>query len=105
MSFDASVFWPAFKAAGLLVAATVNGGDAVDIGYSAPDRPRLDGTMVSTEWEMEYQATDLPDLAEDDLVTITGFGNFRVREPSYTPEGVQGWGADGFFKRARLTKL
>lgn len=102
---DRSIFWPAFVAAGLLSTATITSGGTTanySVGFSQPDQPRFDGRGRSSEYEIEYQAADLPALAENDAVTIDGTA-YRVREPSYVTPG--GNAADGYFRCALLTKV
>lgn len=98
--FDAAVFWLAFRDAGLLVVANVRQSGApaknVDVGLVRPGEVMGFG-FVSTEYEIEYQSADLPKLGEGNAVTI-GAEKFRVREAPQT----QG---DGFFSKAKLTKL
>lgn len=108
--FDQSLFWPAFRAAGLLRLATVtiSGGD-VDawVSYRSPDALRMDGRTRSTEYEMEFQTADLAGLAAADAVTIwadadkTSGVAFRVREAPFNDDPA----ADGYFRRALLTKV
>lgn len=103
--FDPSVFWPEFKAAGMLTTATVTSdGDTfdVDVGFSMPDQERLGGRGLSRDYEIEYQHEDAPDLDEGDGVVINGV-SYRVRQPPYIPH--PGNAADGFFRCALLTKV
>ena len=104
-ALDRSVFWPRFLAAGFLDTATItSGGTTADynVGFSQPDQPRFDGRVRSTDYEIEYQAADLPSLAENDAVTIDGV-LYRVREDPFVEPG--GNAADGYFKHALLTKV
>lgn len=104
-TLDRSAFWPQFLAAGFLDTATITSGGTTDdynVGFSRPDQPRFDGRGRSTDYEIEYQAADLPSLAENDAVTIDGI-NYRVREDPFVEPG--GNAADGYFKRALLTKV
>lgn len=114
VAFDPSLFWTAFRDAGFLKLATVKmrtGGAAVDVhvGYVEPDRERFGGGARSKDYEIEYQAADLPKLAEGDAVTIwtddtkVSGTKFRIREAPFVPE-VPAEGNDGYFKRALLTK-
>lgn len=100
MTFDASLFWPAFRDAGLLVEAAI-GTTTIDVGFTRPDQLRLDGITRSTEYQIEYLAADAPDLAEGDDVTI-GADAYRVRE---TPRVSDEPGADGTWRIATLTKV
>lgn len=108
--FDQSLFWPAFRAAGLLrlITATINSVD-VDawVSYRSPDQLRLDGQARSTEHEIEYQADDLDGLAKGDAITLWGDESkgsgvsFRVRERPFNDQPS----ADGYFQLALLTKI
>lgn len=73
MTFDSSLFWPAFKAAGVLVEVTHQPaqGELVkfDAGFTRPDQLVLDGLVHSTDFGIEYQAGDIV-LHRDDLVVI-----------------------------------
>lgn len=131
MTFDASVFWPAFRDVGMLKLATVapSGGLYIEpgywqpgycgaegeldayVGYVEPDRERFGGGARSKEYEIEYQASELPDLAEGDIVTIwsddtkTQGTEYKVREAPFVHGDEHGGGEDGTFKRALLTKI
>ena len=73
MGFDASVFWPAFKAAGMVDVAVhqpPNGvAVAFDVGFKRPDQVVLDGMVHSTDYSIEYQAADVT-LQRGDIVRI-----------------------------------
>jgi hypothetical protein len=105
-AWDESVFWPAFKDAGLLVPAVINGGSpVVYVGYEEPDVLLLDGSQ-SKQYMIEYQLDDVPDLAEGDAVVLTLRGQdvaFVVREPARVPDNPA-QGSDGFWRRALLTR-
>jgi hypothetical protein len=103
----AFVFWPEFKAAGFLDAATVTSGGVtvdVDVAYERPDTLRFDNQTRSTEHLIEYQHHDLPDLAEGDELVIENIGSFKVRSVPFVSDNPE-HGIDGFFRRAILTKL
>lgn len=107
--FDASVFWPAFKAAGMLRPVKVKQA-VVWVGYVEPDTLRFDQTR-STDYEIEYQTADLPNLAQGDPVLLLDAAlvpiakaKFRVREAPFVPD-IPAEGNDGTFRRALLTKL
>lgn len=113
--FDQSVFYPAFKAAGFTKLATVKQSGApvkdVDVDYVEPDTERFGSDVRSKDYQIEYQAADLPKLVEGDAVTIwvdytksAVRGKFRVRQSPFVPE-VPAEGNDGYFKRALLTKI
>lgn len=112
--FDRSVFWPEFKAAGMLRAAWVKqAGRAavtVDVKYEQPTT-RIYGQQNSQDHTIKYQAADLPYLKEDDLLTfLDDDGNhirtqqFKVREAPYVPSDP-GVDRTGYFKYALLTQL
>lgn len=114
MDFDRSVFWPEFKAAGMLRSAWVKqAGRAavtVDVKYEQPTT-RIFGAQASQDQTITYQAADLPYLAEDDLLTfLDADGNqilrerFKVREPAYVSSDP-GQDRSGYFKLALLTRL
>lgn len=85
---------------------------SVDVAviWSEPDSVRFDQS-VSKEYSIEYQYSDLPALAVDDLVTlldadgeVIARSKFKVREAprvSDDPNGSQ----TGYFRRAVLTKI
>lgn len=103
MTWREDVFYPAFAAAGMLVTARVlYAGESVPIvayvDFSKPDVNPFAGVQ-SSDYEMEYQRADLPDLAEGDQVEIDGAA-YRVRQASR----VDGIEATGFFRKATLTK-
>lgn len=111
--FDESVFWPEFKAAGMLKFATVKqkgGARDVWIGFNTPDVPRFNGEGRSRDFEMEYQAADLTNLAEGDAVTIwadedkSSGTKYVVREAPFVSD-IPAQGTDGYFMRALLTKV
>jgi len=83
MSFGADVFWPAFRAAGMLERAEFHpaSGSVVefDVGFSRPDQVVLDGVALTTSYSIEYQASDVT-LARDSIVKVQG-QSFKVSEP------------------------
>lgn len=101
-------FGAAFKAgakgAGLTVAATItsNGAtDDYDVGFVQPDAQRLDSMALSREYEIEMlDPDDCPTLAAGDGVVIDGV-SYRVRQATYNGEP----GADGYYRKALLTKV
>lgn len=106
--FDAGVFWPAFKAAGMLSIASDAAGN-FDVAYQAPGRFANDGRQVSNEHEIEYQHADRPDLAEGDALSIAPIpagttGDFKVRQAPYIRDSG-GNAADGYFRHAVLTEV
>lgn len=103
--FDPSVFFPAFKAAGMLCVATDGDGD-FDVDYRRPGRVLASGA-ISNEHEIEYQSADRV-LAEGDALSLVdpsgdALGNFKVRGAPFIPE--LGNAADGTFYCALLTKV
>lgn len=115
--FDASVFWPAFRDVGLLKLATATSPDSPPVetdaylGYVEPDRDRLIGPGRSKDYEIEFQAVDLPDLGEGWSVTIwtddtkTSGTSFVLREDPFVHSDLNGGGDDGTFKHAILTRV
>lgn len=108
-AWDESVFWPAMKAAGMLVKARVlvegmTETVCADVDFQKPDFDFVTGSR-SREYRMEFQAKDLPTLGEGDQVQITEpdgtVTTFLVREEPYVPETQP----SGFFLRALLTKV
>lgn len=103
-SFNEAALWPAAKAAGMLTRAVWGGSPTAEIwvDYRAPGAIVLG--MVSTEHSFEYQASDMPTLAETDEITLSlpgGDREFRVRKPTLPTE----FGATGFFRIATLTEV
>lgn len=98
--FDASLFWPALNAVGMLSVATDADGD-FNVGFSSPDR--FMDVARTTDYQIEYQHADRPSLAVDDQVSIVNaagdaLGTFKVREKPY----IEG---DGYFRKVLLTKI
>lgn len=83
MVFGSDVFWPAFKAAGMLETAEFypSPGTPVefDVGFSRPDQIVLDGAAHTTRYSIEYQVSDVT-LARGSIVKILG-ETFEVLEP------------------------
>lgn len=113
--FDSGLFWPAFKATGLLLeASTVLPGctepTVFDVAYRRPDVNPLG--MQSADHEIEYQHEDAPTLAEGAQVIIKHrrgvLGSTVIDEVLYTvrqaPRVELASGADGFFRCAYLTR-
>ena len=105
--FDASVFWPAFQAAGMLHKATDADGD-FDVSFKRPGELMLNNGAISNEYQIEYQHADRPLLAEGLALTIedphgNALGSFRVRRAPFID--APGNAADGYFRHALLTKV
>lgn len=103
--FDESVFWPEYKAAGMLREATtvLDGCVTVkrfDVRYQRPDVDPFTGAR-SSDHLIEYQHCDAPTLREGNEVII-GDVLYRVRENPYVDEAS---GATGFFRKAKLTRV
>jgi hypothetical protein len=95
-----TIFWSAFARAGMLFDATYQpaAGPAkpVKVGFVQPDQ--LLGDLVqSTEYQVEYQTADMPDLGIGEGLTMAS-GAYKVRS---NPEKK----GDGFFSIVKLTKL
>lgn len=108
-AWDERVFWPEFKAAGMLVEAStvLEGCDqptTFDVRYARPDVDPFTGAR-SNDHTIEYQHCDAPTLQEGDEVIIQherGAILYRVRENPYVdPMG----GASGYFRTAKLTRV
>ncbi|QBQ98173.1 head-tail joining protein [Paraburkholderia pallida] len=77
--FDLSVFWPAFKAAGMLERVTVDGTpDEFDAGFNRPDIVLFDRAKVSDN-VLEYQTADAPALTTGSVLVIKGM-RYRVSD-------------------------
>lgn len=99
--FDPGVFWGAFAAAGMMKTVTLALGDGstrdVQVGFMSPDELQLDGQVTVTDYQIEYQSADLPDLRRDSMLTI-GSVRYRVRRPPRRKD-------DGFFSVADLEAM
>ena len=104
----AAAFQEAAGDAGFLLVAIVRPKDcgvkpyAMDVGFERPDM-LTNAAAQSTDWEIEYVATDAPLLAEGDEVEIEEVV-YRVRRAPYVSAGGEG-GVDGTFMRALLTRV
>jgi hypothetical protein len=106
MTWDPSVFWDAFKGAGMLVEATYQPAAGapvtLDVGFSQPDIQLGGELMQSTEYEIEYPTALLPAVKIGEGLTITGSptsdGNYKIRS---NPEAV----GNGYFSKVKLTKI
>lgn len=104
MSWDERIFWPAFERAGMLaVAAVAMSGCprelSVKLLLERPDVQLVDGAQ-STDWMIEYQAHELPNLSEGDELVINDV-LYRVRQAPAVQDGA----ASGYFRRALLTRI
>lgn len=111
--FDRSIFWPEFKAAGMLRVASVKqagkSATIVDVKYSQPTDTL--SQQLSQEHSIKYQHADLPNLAEGDTVSFLDAAGaviraerFRVRSAAL----VSNEPADdrsGYFRYALLTRI
>lgn len=111
--FDRSVFWPEFKAAGMLSPAAVKQAGKprvlVDVRYSQPSDGI--GSQVSQQHSIKYQHADLPYLAEGDLVdfldadgAVIRAQRFKVREAPLVSNNP-GDDTSGYFRHALLTRI
>lgn len=100
MPFQADVFWPAFKLAGMLDEAVYQPADGAavpfDVGFTRPDTVVLDGMVHSTDYSIEYQGADI-ELKRGYVLQISG-GTYKVRQ---TPNAK----GDGTFYVAALEKV
>ena len=96
--FDPSVIWAAIAAVGMLKTAQVDGvADPVQIGFETPDLLELGTQVTVAEYQMEYRAQDLPDLARGTELAIDG-SRYRVRRPPRRK-------GDGYFMIADLEEI
>ena len=101
----ASRFAAAVDRAGMRVEAIVRPKDCVErpftmmVGFDRPDELTGSGAQ-STDWRIEYVATDAPGLVEGDEVEIDEVV-YRVRRAPSVPEVG---GVDGTFRHAVLTR-
>lgn len=105
MAWGEDRFFAAFKRAGMLLRAHAvmpgtNEAIDFDVDYCEPSTDPMTGVQ-STDYEIEYQHADVPDLDEGAQVIIDGKGLFLVRQAPRTP-GPEG---TGFFRKALLTKV
>jgi hypothetical protein len=104
----AAEFAAAADDAGMRVSVQVRPADCAVRPYefrAAFDRPDVftNANAQSSDWEIEYVATDAPELVEGDEVEIDEVV-YRVRQaPTVPPAGVGG--VDGTFRRALLTRV
>lgn len=100
MTFDATVFWSSFKAAGMLTEVTLRptqgGAVTFDAGFKRPDQVVLDGMVHSTDYTIEYQRADV-DIKRGTLIEIDGEA-YKVRQTPNTK-------GDGTFSVAILEKV
>ncbi len=104
MTWDERIFWPAFAQAGMLVdaVAAMTGCPQelpVKVLLTRPDVQLIDGAL-STDWMIEYQTHELPNLAESDELVINDV-LYRVRQAPAVQDGA----ASGYFRRALLTRV
>ena len=100
MGFDTSVFWPAFKQAGMLDVASYQPpiGQAIDfdVGFKRPDQVVLDGMVHTTDYSIEYLASAV-ELKRGFIIAVAGV-QYKVRQ---TPMA----NGDGEFVTALLEKV
>jgi hypothetical protein len=103
VTWSEDVFYPAFKRAGMLKLATVlHAGDSETaeawVDFCKPDSLAITGVQ-SSDYEMEFEVADFPNLDEGDQVVIDS-EKYLVRQ---VPR-VEGEQATGRWKKALLTK-
>jgi hypothetical protein len=99
MGFNHSVFWSAFKRAGMLDEAyrsSISLVVPIDVRFSQPDMLVMEGMVQTAEYEIEYQTADMLTLRIDEQIII-GSVTYKVRG---NPVKV----GDGYFSKAQLTK-
>ena len=99
MSFHAERFWSAFQGVGMLDEASYQPpvGDLVVFsgGFKRPDQVVLDGMVHTTDYSIEYLASDVT-LRQGFVLTIAGI-QYKVRQTPLANE-------DGTFVTALLEK-
>ncbi len=82
---DLSIFFEAFKSAGLLQACVYKPGTpaekAFDAGWQQPDTLLLGDEAQASDYLLEFQTADLPTLRQGDAITVDG-KPFTVRAPA-----------------------
>lgn len=104
MTWDERNFWPAFEQAEMLVDAVVAMTGCprelpVKVLLQRPDVQLVAGAL-STDWMIEYQVADLPNLSESDELVINDT-LYRVRQAPVVDDGAN----SGYFRRALLTQV
>ncbi|NYH13432.1 head-tail joining protein [Paraburkholderia bryophila] len=99
--FDPGLFWTAFSAVGMLKTAQVVLVDGstrdVQVGFTSPDMLDLGVQVTASEYQVEYQTTDMPVLVRDAVLVIDN-ARYKVRRPPRRKD-------DGYFSVADLEKL
>ncbi|RZL33761.1 MAG: hypothetical protein EOP35_17160 [Rubrivivax sp.] len=97
---DNSIFFAAFKSAGLLEPCVYKPGTPAEKGFDAgwqrPDMLQLADEAQATDYLLEFQTADLPTLRNGDTITVAG-ASFSVRAPAQAH-------GDGFFSTVALKK-
>jgi hypothetical protein len=95
---DNSIFFEAFKSAGLLEPCVYKPGTpsekTFDAGWQQPDNLFLGDEAQATDYLLEFQTADLPTLRNGDPITVAGVA-FTVRAPAQKR-------GDGFFSSVAL---
>lgn len=106
----ANLFWPAFKAAGLLdtvyplVGVPLQRGEPVDVGWEEPDVSVLNGAGQSRQYMIEYQAKDMRLTKGDQLIRESNGKRYVVRQQPFIPDSAY-QGNDGQFMRVFLAEV
>lgn len=98
-AFDLSVFWPAFKAAGMLVSVQIEGSnrEPFDAGLNRPDMQIFDDAVQSPQNLLEYQSADVPEMAQG-MVVVVNNQRYRVSRRPFRER-------TGFFSQVPLETL
>jgi len=95
---DNSIFFAAFKSAGLLEPCVYKPGTPAEKGFDAgwqqPDSLFLGDEAQATDYLLEFQTADLPTLRQGDAITVAGVA-FTVRAPAQKR-------GDGYFSTVAL---
>lgn len=107
---NVGIFWPEFKAAGLLdVVFPLRGvplarASGVDVGWEQPDATVLNGAGQSRTYMIEYQTADMTLTKGDQLERKSNGKRYVVRQQPFIPDSPY-QGNDGTFMRAYLSEL
>jgi hypothetical protein len=99
--FDQAVFWPQFKAIGMLETATLYPGTPdqrdIDVGFDQPGALQLDGAVGVTSFQIEYQTGDAPTLKREHRLLLKGTLYKCAQSP--LPKG------NGYFSTVMLSRV
>lgn len=100
MTWDSSIFWPAFAAAGVLEQALYHpaAGDplSLQVGLVMPDALLMSEMVQVTQYEIEYETSAMPALLDGETLDIG--------TDVYTVRGIPRKKDDGYFSIAEVIK-